>query len=159
MPKEAVPDEIETKVDTPPDTVNPEFKISPDISEQKPATGAFPYTKDKNGNITIYDDIDVDLTWISEAHVRAYNRLIYVKTLIRNYEIKVIQLSNEIARLTGKPVQEIVAMEFLDPPEAPSDLVVIGERAAQRFIRMIITNIVMLFIGLFVGWTIFLLLK
>lgn len=152
--EDGVPTDSKTKV-IEDEKMHTGFRVSENVKDQKPATGQFPHTVDPYEKITIYDDIDVDLTWIAEAYSRSYHRLAWCKNELRRREKVILDLSNEIAELRGEKTRELPKMPFLDPPDAPEDLIILGERSVQRWIRFIITNFVMLGIGLFLAYIIF----
>lgn len=160
MIEDGVPDvlvdtQAKTKVLEAEEKMHTDFKVREDVKEQEPATGQFPYTVDPYEKITIYDDIDVDLTWIAEGYSRAYHRLAWAKNELRRREKVILDQNNRIAELEGNPTKEIPRMPFVDPPDAPEDLIILGERSVQRWVRFLITNFVMLGVGLFLAYIIF----
>ncbi len=126
-----------------------EWKIADDIKELKPSTGTYPHTIDPSGRMTVYDDIDLDMIYISEAHARAYNRLMWARNELMRREKMIHDQQKQIAEILGfPPPKDLEKLPFLEPPESMEHMIIMGEKTGQRWLKffIIVTVTFMMFL-------------
>lgn len=111
---------------------------------------------DPLGGFTIFDELSRGIHWTAQAHAEiwgTFNRAIYE---LRMRDKKIFDLENMTRELLGQPPLDAPERPLFTPPEKPEHLIVIGERALQKWVRALFVSVVVLFSALFIAWALFL---
>lgn len=123
----------------------PEVEIDTNVSDKYPTgdypmTGTYPGVRDPMGRFTIYDDIDLDLRYISEGFGRAKMRLITVQHALMHKDKQIHERDCLIAELLGKekPSRPDFFNHLDIMPVSQDNIMVMGSPKARFWVKFAI---------------------
>lgn len=93
--------EIQEKITEVKRTYDNAFKIPEDLTLVEPTTGTYPMTVDPSNRLSIIDDIDLDLKYVTESNARVWRRLTFFRAKIQSDAKKIYDLELIISQMTG----------------------------------------------------------
>jgi len=115
-----------------------------------------PRKKDPLAKLSIFDELERGIHWTAQAHAEVWTTLHRAMYELRMRDKALFNLQNQNRELLGQPPLDAPEKPLFSPPEKPEHLIVIGERALQRWVRALFVSVVVLFSALFIAWAFFL---